>query len=338
MVSTHIQLKTNLKKGEFSPIYLLYGAEPFFIDEIADFFPNIIPEEEKSFNEFLLYGRDTNTSAVVATCKQFPMLGNRQLVILREAQDLDLKKKESEEKLLNYIKAPQESTVLVICYKYKAPPSKILKAIEKSDKCVAFESKVKYESDIPSWLSTLVQEKGYKISPKAIQMLLELLGTNLEKIDNEINKLIINIGKGEMIDDKIVDKYIGVSKDFNVFELTNAIAFRNTYKAQVIVDYFANNPNQNPFPRTIVILFNFFNKLLLAHSLPTKTESEIKSKLKLNYYNMQEYFQAIRNYSPQKTVQIMSLIREYNLRSLGVDNASTSHGELLKELVLKIMS
>ncbi len=338
MTSTYYQLVKDFQKRLFANVYLFYGEEPFYIDELSDFLiENVLTETEKEFNQVVLYGRDSTTANVVNYSKQFPMVGEHQLVVLREAQDMDLKKEENLNLILSYIKQPQLSTVLVICYKYKAPPAKLLKALGASDKCVAVESKKKYDSDLPIWISTQVKNSGYSISEKATSMLVEFLGNNLEKINNELGKLYINHPKDKVITEDVIEKYIGISKDYNIFEFQRALAQKNNLKANQIANHFALNPAENSIFKIIPMLFNFFSKVLLLHSLTDKSEASIMTKAKLNNFTKKDYFDAYRNYDAIKVQNIVSWLRECNIRAIGIENYSTDQGELLRELVFKIL-
>ncbi len=338
MTSTYYQLVKDFQKRAFVNIYLFYGEEPYYIDELSDYLTeHVLNDIEKEFNQVVLYGRDSSAALVVNSSKQFPMIGEKQLVVLREAQDMDLKKEENLSLLLSYINRPQPSTILVICHKYKAPPAKLLKALATSTLAITIESKRKYESDMPGWITAQVKSSGYSISDKAANMLVEYLGTNLEKINNELGKLYINHPKTKVINEDVIEQYIGISKDYNIFEFQKALANRDVMKANQIAHYFALNPNENSIFKTIPMLFNFFSKVLLIHSLPDKSEPSILSKAKLTPYNKRDYIDAYRNFSPNKLQEIIGWIRECNTRALGIENYSTDQGELLRELVFKIM-
>jgi len=338
MTSTYYQLVKEFQKRAFAGIYLFYGEEPYFIDELSDYLTeHVLNDIEKEFNLLVLYGRDSSGAAVVNCSRQFPMMGDRQLVVLREAQDMDLKKEENLNILLSYIKQPQLSTTLVICHKYKAPPAKLLKAITASETGVAVESKRKYDNELPVWITTQVKNNGYSISDKAANMLVEFLGNNLEKIQNELGKLYINLSKTKVITEEAIEKFIGISKDYNIFEFQKALAKKDVLMANKIAHYFALNPGENSIFKTIPMLFNFFSKVLLIHSLPDKSEASILSKAKISNIGKQEYFAAYRNYNAKKVQDIISWLRECNARALGIDNYSTDQGELLRELVFKIL-
>jgi DNA polymerase-3 subunit delta len=338
MTSTFYQLVKDFQKREFVNIYLFYGEEPFYIDELSDYLTeHVLNDIEKEFNQVVLYGRDSNAAQVVNSSKQFPMIGERQLVVLREAQDMDLKKEENLNLLLSYINHPQPSTILVICHKYKAPPAKLLKSLVASKVAVTIESKRKYDNEMPAWITNQVKSSGYSISDKAAIMLVEYLGNNLEKINNELGKLFINLPKTKVITENEIEQYIGISKDYNIFEFLSALAKKNIIKANQIAHHFALNPGDNSIFKTIPMVFNFFSKVLLIHSLPDKSETSIMSKAKLTPFNKHDYIDAYRNYSAKKVQDIIGWLRECNVRALGIENYSTDQGELLRELVFKIL-
>lgn len=264
--------------------------------------------------------------------KRYPMMANHQVVIVKEAQNI-----QKIEELEPYITKPLESTVLVINYKYKKVDKRksFFKNIGK--KGVLFESKKIYDNQIPAWIDKYLHNLGYSISPKAGIMLAEYLGSDLSKIVNEISKLILNIPEKAEINDELIEKNIGVSKDFNIFELQNAIGTRNIVKANRIANYFAANPKENPLVKTIVIIFGYFSKLLIYHQLKDKSKNNVASALSVNPFFVKDYQIAARNYSFGKLILIISFLREYDLKSKGVNSISTNDGELLKELLFKIL-
>jgi DNA polymerase-3 subunit delta len=338
MTSTYFQLIKDFQKRSFANIYLFYGEEPYFIDELSDYLSeHVLNDVEKELNQLVLYGRDSAVATIINSSRQFPMMGDRQLVVVREAQDMDLKKEENLNLLLSYAKQPQASTILVICYKYKTIPAKMLKAITASPVGIAVESKRKYENELPAWITNQVKNSGYSISDKAAIMLVEFLGNNLEKINNELGKLYINLSKTKVITEDSIEQFIGISKDYNIFEFQKALARKNIIVANKIAHHFALNPSENSIFKTIPMLFNFFSKVLLIHSLPDKSESSIMSKAKLTSFSKQDYIEAFRNYPPKKLQDIISWLRECNVRALGIENYSTDQGELLRELVFKIL-
>jgi len=324
----------NINKGEVKPIYFLMGEESYFIDKIADFIEdNVLQEEEKGFNQMVLYGRDVTVDDIVGNAKRFPMMAERQVIIVKEAQDLS----RTIEQLTNYAENPQPSTVLVICYKYKKldKRKKLNKAIAKSG--VIFESKKLYENQVSDWIRKELQTRQYQIAPKAAQMLVEFLGTDLSKIDNELKKLQLICPKGTNITPEIIEENIGISKDFNNFELRKAIGARDNLKAHRIINYFSQNPKDNPMVLTVSLLFSFFSQLLQYHGLNDKSKSNVAKALKVNPYFVSDYALAAQNYPMKKVSQIVSYLRDADVKSKGVGAANVPQGDLLKELLVKVM-
>jgi len=330
---TFDQIIGDLKNKIYRPVYFLHGEEPYYIDEISSFIEkNVLTDTEKEFNQTIIYGRDTNVQTIVSNAKRFPMMANYQVVIIKEAQYID-----KIEELDPYLDNPLDSTILVVSYKYKKIDGRksLYKKIKK--KGVLFESKKIYENQIPTWISNYLAKPGYSITPKASIMLTEFLGTSLSKIVNELGKLVINIPENAQIDDVLVEKNIGISKDFNIFELQNAIGRKDVLKANQIARYFAANPKDNPLVKTIVLLYGYFSKLLVFHQLKDKSNRNIAAELGVNPFFVKDYQMAARNYSFQKLTRIISYLRDYDLKSKGVGSVSATDGELLKELLFKIL-
>ncbi|MEM9679723.1 MAG: DNA polymerase III subunit delta, partial [Bacteroidota bacterium] len=291
------QLVTDIKQGNIKPIYFLMGEESYYIDKISDFIEdNILDESERGFNQMVLYGRDVSIDDIVSNAKRYPMMAERQVIIVKEAQDLS----RTIEKLADYASNPQPSTVLVINYKYKKIDKR--KALYKSVQKVGrvYESKKLYENQVADWIRRVLSGQNYSISPKAAQMLVEFLGTDLGKIDNELNKLKIILPQGTQITPEHIEENIGISKDFNNFELRKAVGERNTHKAFRIAKYFADNPKDNPMVVTVSLLFNFFSQLLHFHGLNDKSPRSVASALKINPYFVNEYITAARHYPMKK--------------------------------------
>ena len=325
---------TAIRKGEVKPIYFLMGDESYFIDKIADFIEdNVLQEEEKGFNQMLLYGRDVSIDDIVGNAKRYPMMAERQVVIVKEAQDLS----RTIEQLTNYAENPQPSTVLVLCYKYKKldKRKKLHKTIAKNG--VIFESKKLYDNQVADWIRKELQTRQYQIAPKAAQMLVEFLGTDLSKIDNELQKLQLICPKGTNITPEIIEENIGISKDFNNFELRKAIGARDSLKAHRIINYFSQNPKDNPMVLTVSLLFSFFSQLLQYHGLNDKSKSNVAKALKVNPYFVSDYSIAAQNYPMKKVSQIVSFLRDADVKSKGVGAANVPQGDLLKELLVKVM-
>ena len=330
---TFDQIIDKIKNKIYHPVYFLMGEEAYYIDEISDYIEkNVLTESEKEFNQTIIYGRDTTVQAIVSAAKRYPMMANYQVVIIKEAQDV-----QKIEELEKYLENPLQSTLLVIGYKYKKIDKRktFSKLIDK--KGVLFESKKLYDNQVPGWINDFVGRKGYRITPKATSMLADYLGTDLSKIVNEISKLILIIPEKAEINENLVEQNIGISKDFNIFELQNAIGTRNIFKANQIANYFAASPKENPLVKTIIMLFSYFTKLLIFHQLTDKSRNNVASSLSVSPAFVKDYEIAARNYNPKKLAAIVSLLREYDLKSKGVNNVSTSEGELLRELLFKIL-
>ena len=342
------QIINDLKKKVYRPIYFLMGEEPYYIDKIADFIEaSVLDESEKEFNQTILYGRDVDMMTIISTAKRYPMMANHQVVIVREAQNLrniigsesdDDGEKEKTNPFAAYLENPLKSTVLVFCYKYKTidKRKKIAKTI--SEKAVLFESKKLYENKIPDWINDYLKEKNYIIGQKASMLLTEFLGNDLQKISNELDKLMLNIPVKTEITAAHIEMFIGISKDYNNFELQNALCKKDALKANRIINYFANNPKANPMVLTISALFSYYTKILIYHYLKNKSDNKlVAAALKVHPFFVNEYQNAARNYSPEKTKQVVGLLREYDLKSKGLESNAVSDGELLKELIYKII-
>lgn len=328
------QIVTDIKQGAIKPVYFLMGDEPYYIDKIADYIEsNVLSEEEKGFNQVVLYGRDVSIDDIIANAKRFPMMAERQVVIVKEAQDLS----RTIENLLPYVENPQPSTVLVICYKYKTldKRKKLFKEIQKLG--LLFESKKLYENQVGDWIRRVLSGKNYKIDPKAALMLVEFLGTDLSKISNELSKLMLILPKGSTITPKAIEENIGISKDFNNFELRKAVGEKQIVKANQIIQYFAQNPKSNPLVMTISLLNSFFTQLFIYHGLRDKSKGSVSKALGINPYFVSDYQKAARNYSMRKVSQVISLLRDADLKSKGVGAKRLPDGDILKELLFKVM-
>lgn len=328
-------LVADIKKGQVKPIYFLMGEEAYYIDKLSDFIEdNLLDEAEKGFNQIVLYGRDVTIDDIVSNAKRYPMMAERQVVIVKEAQDLS----RSIEKLASYAENPQPTTVLVVNYKYKKIDKRkaLYKAINKHGS-VVFESKKLYDNQVPDWIRRVLKGDGYDISPKAAQMLVEFLGTDLSKVNNELNKLKIVLPQGTQITPEHVEENIGISKDFNNFELRKAVGERNIVKAHQIAKYFADNPKDNPMVVTVALLFNFFSQLLHLHGMTDKNPRSVASALRVNPYFVNEYLTAARNYPMKKVSAVVALLREFDVKSKGVGANAVPQGDLLRELLVRIM-
>ena len=324
---------SEIKKGNIKPIYFLMGEEPYYIDKISDFIEeNVLDETEKGFNQQVMYGRDVSVENIVSSAKRYPMMAERQVIIVKEAQDLS----RNIEKLLSYAENPQSTTILVLNYKYKKldKRKKLHKAIAKTG--FIYESKKMYENQVSDWIRRVLSGKKYQIEPKASQMLVEFLGTDLSKISNELDKLMLILPKETIIDDTHIEDNIGVSKDFNNFELRKAVGEKDVLKANRIINYFAENPKNNPLVMTISLLNSFFTQLLSFHGLKDKSKNSVSKSIGVNPYFVDEYFLAGRNYPMRKVAQVIAILRDADLRSKGV-GASQSQKDILKELLFRVL-
>lgn len=309
------------------------GEEPYYIDKISDFIEeNVLDEAEKGFNQQVMYGRDVSVEDIVSSAKRYPMMAERQVIIVKEAQDLS----RNIEKLLSYAENPQPTTVLVLNYKYKKldKRKKLHKAIAKTG--FIYESKKMYENQVSDWIRRVLSGKKYQIEPKASQMLVEFLGTDLSKISNELDKLMLILPKETIINDIHIEDNIGISKDFNNFELRKAVGDKDILKANRIINYFAENPKNNPLVMTISLLNSFFTQLLLFHGLQDKSKNSVAKSIGVNPYFVDEYFLAGRNYPMRKVAQVIAILRDADLKSKGV-GASQSQKDILKELLFRVL-
>jgi DNA polymerase-3 subunit delta len=334
MPVTYEEIISDLKKRIFKPVYFLAGEEPYYIDLITEYIQEkVLPEDEKAFNQIILYGEDTNIASIIDTARRFPMMSSHQVLIIKEAQAL-----KKLEELIIYLEKPLLSTILVFSYKYKTidKRTKLHKILESYG--VYFESPRIRDYLIPAWIERYLMTKGIKADPSASAMLTEYLGADLHKIVNELDKLIITLPPGEpQITTTLIEKNIGISKDYNIFELQKAIGERNILKANMIIHYFADNPKDNPITFSIASLFGFFSKLLTFHYLTDKSKNNVASVLKINPYFVKEYENSASKYNVAKTVQIISLLRTYDMKSKGYGDPGTEPGDLLKELVFRIL-
>lgn len=324
---------SDLKAKKYQPVYFLMGEESYFIDFISDYIINeVLNDTEKEFNQTVLYAKDIDVQTVISTAKQFPLMGKRTVVIIKEAQQL-----KKIEQLENYLNNPQESTILVFCYKYKSLDRR--KSIYKilSKKAVLFESKKLYDNQVPAWIVNYLTSKQYKIGHKASHLIAEYLGNDLNKISNELEKLMIILPANSEITSESIESNIGISKDYNNFELTNALAKKDIIKSNRIANFFSKNPKENPLVVSVGVIFNFFQKVLLYHTIIDKSSNNVARLLKINPYFIKDYQIAAKNYSKSKSIEVIGLCRTYDMKSKGVDNQSINDGELLKEFLFKIL-
>ena len=334
------QIENDLKNNTYSPIYLFMGEEEYYIDYLTKLIQNnSLQEHEKDFNLNILYGKDTLISDIISISKQYPVMSERKLVIVKEAQDLLKKDAEgnSLDDLINYVNNPLTSTILVLNFKHKSLDKRkvIYKAILKNG--LVYESKKLYDNQAHEWIISYLKSFEFNIDKKSTFLITELLGTEINKIANELDKLIVLKGKNKTINQDDIEKYIGISKEFNVFELRKAIGERDLFKCMKIIDYFSKNPKSNPLVVVISLVFDFFIKLFTYHSLLDKSDRSVASALKVNPYFVKDYSSAARNYSMKSISTKISILREFDLKSKGLGANNTSNSDILKELIFKLL-
>ena len=330
----------DLKQGKYAPVYFLHGEEPFFIDKVSNYIEeNVIPEHEKGFNQVVLYGKDVDMVSVMGNAKRFPMMAERQVVIVKEAQEIkDINREEGQEQLIAYLNNPLASTVLVFCHKNKKLDARKKLAKEVDAKGILFESKKLYDNQVEPFVASLVAENGYKINPNASRIFSQYIGNNLSRINNEFEKLTVNLKDGQEIDELIVQRNIGISKEYNIFELQNSLIRRDVEKVFRIVNYFADNPKNNPIIPSITILFNFFTKVMLAHINANKQDRELASILGVSPFFVKDYRNACRSFNRGKVIDAIRALHEADLQSKGIGYSNITEADIMKELMYKLLN
>lgn len=329
------EILKELRAKQYRPVYYLMGEEPYYIDIIADYITdNVLSETEKEFNQTVVYGSDVDIATVINAAKRYPMMAEHQVVIVKEAQTI-----RNMEELSFYLQKPLNSTILVICHKHGVLDRRKKLAAEIEKIGVLFESKKIKDAQLPAFITSYMKRKGIDVEPKSAAMLAEFVGTDLSRLVGELEKLIITLPQGQKrITPEQIEKNIGISKDFNNFELRSALIEKDVYKANQIVKYFEENPKTNPLQMTLSLLFNFFSNLMLAYYAPEKSEQGIATQLGLRTtWQSRDYMAAMRKYSGVKVMQIIGDIRFCDAKSKGVGNSSLSDGDILRELVFKIL-
>jgi DNA polymerase-3 subunit delta len=333
------KILTELKSKKYNPVYFLQGEEDYFIDVVADYIEaNVLSDAEKGFNQVVVYGKDVTMATVLTHARRFPMMSQYQVVIVKEAQEIqDLNKEIGSKLLLDYLKQPVPSTVLVFCHKHKSLDKRkeLGKTIDKL--AVTVNAKKMYDNQLPEFVAEYVHEKKISIDEQAIQALCEFVGNDLNRLTNEIDKLLISLPKGAPITSEQVMNQVGVSKEYNIFELQKAIVNRDTLLAAKISNYFESNTKKNPMIPIVAYLYSFFSKLLIASQCPDKSEKGIASALKMSSYVTRDYSLALRHFSAAKIAVNLALIKETDLKLKGVNTGNTDDGQLLKELVFRLM-
>lgn len=330
---TYEALTKSLKSGKIKPVYLLEGEEDFYIDQIADFFEKrLLTETEKEFNLTIFYGRDADWSEVLNACRRYPMFSEKQVVMLKEAQGM-----KTLDKLEPYLNNLLDSTIFVITYKHGKLDGRtsLKKLIDKKGEVLT--TKRLYDNKIPDWIKAYAQEHDHDITPKGCILLADHIGADLSRLSNEINKLLLNLPKGKKIDEDDIERYVGISKDYNIFEFQNAIGNKDKKKIMRILNYFAGNPKAAPLQVIFTILYNFFSKVYLLVNLPARSDNELASTIKVPPYFLADYKKAAAKYNKAGTDRVLLILHEYNLRSIGVNDTGTPHAELLKEMVMKML-
>lgn len=333
---TFEQILSSLKKKEFHPVYFLHGTEDYYIDAISDYVEKkVLSESERAFNQSILYGKESDHLAVIDQARRYPMMSKHQVIVLKEAQEM-----RSLKKLETYIENPTPSTILLICHKHKKLNLNTVFGKKLKAKSIVFESKPLYDNQVPDWVVRYLKGKKLSISAQTAGIVAEYLGTKLSKIVNELDKLALNLPAGSQVTPPHIEKYIGISKDYNVFELQKALTHRDILKANRITKYFAANPKKGPMPAVVSSLYNFFSKVYMLHFLRNLSDQEVLQALKLrSAFFLKEYRLAARNFNLHKTEQVLAILKEYDLKSKGVDYISTgkTDGELFREMVWKLL-
>lgn len=332
---TYDEIARDLKNRIYKPVYYLMGEESYYIDKISEYISQIVlTEEEKEFNQTVMYGSDIDVATIINTAKRYPMMAEHQVVIVKEAQNI-----KNIEQLAYYVQKPLLSTILVICHKHGVLDrrKKLAAIIEKEG--VLFESKKIKETQLPGFITSYLKRKSVDIEPKSTEMMAEFVGTDLSRMAGELEKLVLTLPVGQKrITPELIERNIGISKDYNNYELRSALIAKDVLKANKIIKYFEENPKTNPIQMTLSVLFNFFSNLMLVYYAPDKTEQGVALQLGLKSpWQAREYLAAVRKFSGVKVMEIIGEIRYCDARSKGVENSSLKDGELLRELIYKIL-
>lgn len=332
---TYEDIIKDIKARQFKPIYYLMGEESYYIDLISDYISNnILTETEKEFNFSVVYGADVDVATVINAAKRYPMMSEYQIVIVKEAQAI-----KNIDELSYYLQKPQSSTILVICHKHGTLDRRKKIAVEIEKKGILFESKKIKDTMLPGFITSYLKKKGIDIEQKSSAMIADFVGTDLSRLTGELEKLSITLPTGQTrITPDLIEKNIGISKDYNNFELRNALIEKDILKANKIIKYFAENPKTNPIQVTLSLLFNFYANLMLAYYAPEKSEQAIASQLGLKTtWQSKDYITCMKKYSGVKVMQIIGEIRNCDAKSKGIGNSTLNDGELLRELVYFIL-
>ncbi|GMQ28481.1 DNA polymerase III subunit delta [Algoriphagus confluentis] len=339
MAHTPEAVLKDLKANKFAPIYFLQGEEPYFIDLISDFIEkHAIPEFERGFNQLVIYGKDSPMNVVLSNARKFPMMAERQLVLVKEAQSIpDWGKEDAQKLLMGYLANPLPSTILVFAHKHKKLDGRSALKKELDKKAVFVESEKVKDWKLIEWVEGYFRSLGHQIDAKAAQLLSNSIGNNLEVMTNEVGKMLINFTESTTFNSDHISKYIGINKDYNNFELTKAIGFKDIAKANQIIHYFLQNPKAHPVIPIFSLFYSYFSKIALIHKSGISSESQVASTIGVHPVASKEYWVAARNYNLGKVIDVFGYIREADVRFKGVDSGSMTEGEILRELVYKIL-
>lgn len=339
MNQTPSEVLKDLKAKKFAPVYFLEGEESYFIDTIVKYIEkNAIPEVERGFNQVVLYGKDSDMGQIINNARKFPMMAERQLVIVKEAQYLaDLGREEAQKILISYLQNPLPSTILVFAHKQKKLNGKYTLAKEMKKRAIYVESKKIYDNKVGEWIQEYFKSLDHEIDYKAVQLLADSIGNNLEVITNEIDKMIINFTEPTKITANHIAQYVGINKDYNNFELLKAVGFRDVMKANKIVNYFVQNPKAHPIIPLFSLLYNYFVKVALVHHSGGASDAQLAGVIGVPPFAVREYRSASNNYNLGKIIDVFSHLKEADLRYKGVDSASMDDGAILRELLFKIL-
>lgn len=333
------KILTDLKARKYSPVYFLQGEETYFIDLISDYIEaNVLSEAEKGFNQVVVYGKDVTMANVLTHARRYPMMAERQVVIVKEAQDItDLNKEIGAKLLLDYVMKPVPSTVLVFCHKHKTLDKRRELGKKIDQYVLTLNAKKLYDNQLPDFIQEYMHERKVGIEEKAVMALCEYIGNDLNRLVNEIDKLLVTHKEGDRVTLEVVISQVGVSKEYNIFELQKAILHRDVLLANKIVNYFESNTKKNPIIPVVAYLFSFFSKLLAASQLPDKNEKAIASALKVSPYAVRDYSLALRHFSSSKIIDNVTLLKDADLKLKGVNSGSETDGQLFRELIYRIM-
>lgn len=322
------------KKKSFKPVYWLEGEEEYFIDEVMDYAEHkILTEQEAGFNLTVFYGRDAHWADVINACRRYPMFAEKQVVLLKEGQQM-----KDIEKLESYIEHPLDSTIFVVSYKDKKVDgrSKLAKVLKQKGELVT--TKKMYDSQLPEWTNARIQARGYTITQKALALLIDHIGNDLSRLVNEVDKILVNLADRNHITEDDIERFVGISKEYNVFELNDALAQKDLYKAIRILNYFEANPKAAPIQLILPSLYGFFSKVYMLYGVEARDEKSVAAALSVNPFFVKDYMAAARKYEYAGVSRALLLLHEYNLKSVGIHDPGTPDAQLVKEMVVKIMS